>query len=164
MSSTYINCYGILWRAKSSMGFPRKLSNVSHIRKSFSDRFRAHLAAPTEWVSSQTNKSCLCKSISPHARVRSEPVDYVTINVVLIATSGVSLITQRHTWRHAHGPLAGSHHGLLAFLAYCNLYVSSRLERLPADAISWYLMTLESSRRWVVGPEGRPCQACGTRG
>ena len=71
VSSTYINRYGILWRAKSSMGFPRKLSNVSHIRKSFSDRFRAHLAAPTEWVSSQTNKNCLCKSISPHAHAQS---------------------------------------------------------------------------------------------
>ena len=38
------------------------------LRKSFSDHFRAHLAAPTEWVSSQSNKSCLCKSISPQLR------------------------------------------------------------------------------------------------
>ena len=35
--------------------------NTSYIRKSYSERSRAHLAVSTEWVSSKTNESCLCK-------------------------------------------------------------------------------------------------------
>ena len=68
-------------------GFPRKLSNASRIRKSYSGRSRAHLATSTEWVSSPTNKSCLCKSISPFTMgLYGSPYDYV-IHVGLIATS-----------------------------------------------------------------------------
>ena len=74
-------------------GFPRKHSKASCIRKSYSGRSRAHLAASTEWVSSQTNESCLCKSISPFTvGLYGSPCDYV-IHVGLIATSHVSLIT-----------------------------------------------------------------------
>ena len=74
-------------------GFPRKHSNASRIRKSYSDQSRAHLAASTEWVSSQTNERCLCKSISPFTMcLYGSPHDYV-IHVGLIATTHASLIT-----------------------------------------------------------------------
>ena len=75
------------------LGFPRKHSNTSHIRKSYSGRCRAHLAASIERVSSQTNKNCLCKSISPFTMgLSGSPYDYV-IDVALIVTLHVSLIT-----------------------------------------------------------------------
>ena len=45
--------------------FPRKHSNTSRIRKSYSGWSRAHLAVSIEWVLSQTNESCLCESSSP---------------------------------------------------------------------------------------------------
>ena len=59
-------------------GFPRKHSNASPIRKSYSGQSRAHLAASTEWVSYQVNESCLCKSISPFTmKLYSSTYDYV---------------------------------------------------------------------------------------
>ena len=74
-------------------GFPRKHSNASSVRKSYSSWSRAHLAVSTEWVLSETNKSCLCKSISPFTMgLYGSPYDYI-IHVGLIATSQVSLIT-----------------------------------------------------------------------
>ena len=83
----------ILWWQKFLRGFPRKHSNVSHIRKSKSSQSRSQLAVSTEWVSSQTNKSCSCKSISPFTMgLYGSLYDYV-IHTVLLATSHASLIT-----------------------------------------------------------------------
>ena len=55
-----------------------------------SSQSRAHLAVSTEWVLSQTNRSCLCESSSPFTV--GSLYDYV-IHISLFATSHVSLIT-----------------------------------------------------------------------
>ena len=61
--------------------------------KCHSCRSRAHLSVSTEQVSSQTNESCLCKSISPFTMgLYGSPYDYV-IHVAIIATSCIPLIT-----------------------------------------------------------------------
>ena len=74
-------------------GFPRKHSNVSHIRKSYSQQCRAHLVVSTERVSSQTNKSCLCNSSSPFTMSFYNGLyDTSVIYVALIAMC-MSLIT-----------------------------------------------------------------------
>ena len=63
------------------------------LEKYNSGRSRAHLAAPTEWVLSQTNESCLCKLISPFTLgLYGSPHDYV-IHAGIIATTRVALIT-----------------------------------------------------------------------
>ena len=67
-------------------------SNASCIRRSYSDRSRAHLAVSTEWVSSETNKNSLCKSSSPFTMGLYGSL-YDCHHVALIATSHVSLIT-----------------------------------------------------------------------
>ena len=54
---------------------------------SYKDRPRANqLVASTEWVSSQTNESCSCKSTSPFTMGFSSLYDYV-IHVGLIVAS-----------------------------------------------------------------------------
>ena len=63
------------------------------ILHAYSGRSRAHLTVSTEWVSSQTNKSCLCKSSSPFTMgLYGSPYDYV-IHVAIIATLRIALIT-----------------------------------------------------------------------
>ena len=57
------------------------------------NRSRAHLAVSTEWVLSQTNESCLCKSSSPFTMgLHGSQYDYV-IHVALITILRISLST-----------------------------------------------------------------------
>ena len=67
-SSTAMGFYDPL---NLSRGFPKKHSNTSRIRKSYSGRPRAHLAVATERVLSQTREGLYCKSSSPLRLVSS---------------------------------------------------------------------------------------------
>ena len=55
----------ISWCGKSFMVIPKETLKCIAYRKSYSSQFRAYLAGSTEWVSSQTSQSLLCKLISP---------------------------------------------------------------------------------------------------
>ena len=75
------------------MGIPKETLKCFAVRKSYSSQSRAHLAVSTEQVSSQTNKSCLCKSSWPFTiSLYGSQYDHV-IHVALITIPCVSLIT-----------------------------------------------------------------------
>ena len=87
-----------------SQEFPRKHSYASHIGKSYSSWSRAHLTVSTEWVLFETNKSCLCKSMSSFTMVPYGSLNDYIIHIALIATSCVSPITsfQAAAYRSYH--------------------------------------------------------------
>ena len=71
---------------------PRKHWNTLHIKKSFSGWSRAHLAAFTEWVSSQTNEGCLWINFTFHYGGLWKPI-WLSLHSTNCYLSSVSLIT-----------------------------------------------------------------------